>query len=201
MTLRFSPSGQTSIGYKRNRPPNGLEPHLSSNSEEELARNWTQNLPYIAAYVGALSENFHDSQDILQEVAVAVVRKYSAYNRERPFLPWATGIARNEVLAYRRRKAINRQYFDDKSFNLISDAFARAEDEASPLLDALQECMKHSSGKTQRLLRLRYVSDLRYDQMAEKLGMSASSIMVAMHRLRSALHDCITRRLNTGRMP
>jgi len=175
---------------------------LSSNSSEEIAWQWTASLPSVAAYVRSFTHDFHDAQDILQNVSMAVVRKYAEYDRSKPFVAWAIGIARNELLAYRRRKGVYRQFFDDESFEKIGEAFAAVEDDVNPVLEALQKCMMQVSEKSRRLLLLRYIEDLRYEDMAKTLNCSLGSIKVAMHRLRAALRDCVERRMkNAGSMP
>jgi RNA polymerase sigma-70 factor (ECF subfamily) len=170
---------------------------LLTDPKEEIAWQWTASLPSVSAYVRSFTHDFHDAQDILQDVSMAVVRKYAEYDRNKPFVAWAIGIARNELLAYRRRKSIYRQFFDDESFERIGEAFVAAED-VSPVLDALQKCMRQASGKSRGLLRLRYIEGLRYEQMAETLHVSVGSIKVGMHRLRAALRDCVERRMNTA---
>jgi RNA polymerase sigma-70 factor (ECF subfamily) len=172
---------------------------LSTCSNEEIAWQWTASLPSVAAYVRSFTHDFHDAQDILQDVSVAVVRKYADYDRNKPFVAWAIGIARNELLAYRRRKGVYRQFFDDESCEKIGEAFAAAEEEMNPVLEALHKCMRQASGKSQRLLRLRYVDALRYEDIAKTLNVSIGSIKVGMHRLRAALRDCVERRMNNAR--
>jgi RNA polymerase sigma-70 factor (ECF subfamily) len=172
---------------------------LSSNSNEEIAWQWTASLPSVAAYVRSFTHDFHDAQDILQNVSMAVVRKYAEYDRNKPFVAWAIGIARNELLAYRRRKGVYRQFFDDESFEKIGQAFAEEDGNVNPVLEALQKCMKQVSEKSRRLLQLRYIEDLRYEDMAKTLNFSVGSVKVAMHRLRTALRDCVERRMNNAR--
>jgi RNA polymerase sigma-70 factor (ECF subfamily) len=169
---------------------------VSSYSKEEIAWQWTASLPSVAAYIRSFTNNFHDAQDILQEVSMAVVRKYAEYDRNKPFVAWAIGIARNELLAYRRRQSIYRQFFDNDSFERIGEAFAASEEDLDPLLEALQKCMKQASGKSKGLLQLRYIDDLRYEDIAKTLHVSVGSIKVGMHRLRNALRDCIERRVS-----
>jgi RNA polymerase sigma-70 factor, ECF subfamily len=168
-------------------------------SKEEIAWQWTASLPSVSAYIRSFTHDFHDAQDILQDVSVAVVRKYADYDRNKPFVAWAIGIARNELLAYRRRKSIYRQFFDDESFEKIGEAFAMAEEDVNPVLEALQKCMRQASAKSRGLLRLRYIEGLRYEEMAKTLCVSVGSIKVGMHRLRAALRDCVERRMNTAR--
>jgi RNA polymerase sigma-70 factor (ECF subfamily) len=172
---------------------------LSTYSSEEIAWQWTASLPSVAAYIRSFTHDFHDAQDILQDVSMAVVRKYAEYDRNKPFVAWAIGIARNELLAYRRRKSVYRQFFDDETFEKIGEAFAAVEEERKPLLEALQNCMRHASDKSRRLLQLRYIEDLRYEDIAKALNVSLGSIKVGMHRLRAALRDCVERRMNNAR--
>ena len=169
-------------------------------SKEEIAWQWTASLPSVSAYIRSFTHDFHDAQDILQDVSMAVVRKYPEYDRSKPFVAWAIGIARNELLAYRRRKSIYRQFFDDESFERIGEAFSAAEEEdVNPVLEALQKCMRQASGKSRGLLRLRYIEGFRYEEMAKMLSVSVGSVKVGMHRLRAALRDCVERRINTAR--
>ena len=142
---------------------------LSTYWNEEIAWQWTASLPSVAAYIRSFTNDFHDAQDILQNVSMAVVRKYGEYDRNKPFVAWAIGIARNELLAYRRRKSIYRQFFDDESFEKLGEAFAEAEEDVKPLLEALQNCMRQASGKSRRLLQLRYIENLRYEDIAKTL--------------------------------
>lgn len=172
---------------------------MSTYSKEEIAWQWTASLPSVAAYIRSFTHDFHDAQDILQDVSMAVVRKYAEYDQNKPFVAWAIGIARNELLAYRRRKSIYRQFFDDESFEKIGEAFAAAEEDMNPVLEALQNCMKQASGKSRGLLRLRYIEDLRYEDIAKALHVSVGSIKVGMHRLRAALRNCVERRMNASR--
>jgi RNA polymerase sigma-70 factor, ECF subfamily len=172
---------------------------LLSSSNEEIAWQWTASLPSVAAYIRSFTHDFHDSQDILQDVSVAVVRKYDEYDHTKPFVAWAIGIARNELLAYRRRKSVYRQFFDDECFEKIGEAFAAAEEDMNPVMEALQKCMRQASEKTRRLLRLRYIEDLRYEEIAKTLSVSVGSIKVGMHRMRAALRDCVERRMDKAR--
>lgn len=160
---------------------------------EEVAQKWTASLPAVAAFVRSLTHNFHDAQDILQEIAIVVVRKYSDYDQARPFVAWVIGIARNEVLAYRRQLSMQNRIFDDATVEQITQAFAEHGEKLDPLAEALEDCVKRVPERSRRLLELRYINDLPYEQMANTLGASVTSIKVAMHRLRAGLRACVER--------
>lgn len=116
---------------------------------EKVARYWADSQPSVAAYIRSMTGDFHDSQDILQDVAAAVVRKFDDYGRQRSFVAWALGIARNEVLAYRRRTSIDRLIFDDTAFEQISDVL---EEMSGEVLDTVRAPWLHGSYPASTLL-------------------------------------------------
>ncbi len=164
------------------------QPHSRS---EEVAQKWTESLPAVAAYVRSMTPNFHDAQDILQEISMVVVRKYSDYDKSRPFIAWVIGIASTEVMAYRRHLSTESRLFDEATIEQLTRVFVETANQLDPLAEALEDCVKRVPERSRRLLELRYVNDLRYEQMADTLGASVTSIKVAMHRLRANLRTCI----------
>ena len=162
-------------------------------TSEEVARQWTESLPAVAAYVRSMTRNFHDAQDILQEVSMVVVRKYADYDQTRPFIAWVIGIARHEVMAYRRQLSVASRALDDAAIERIAEAFVESREQLNPLAEALEDCIKRVSGKARRLLDLRYINDLPYAEIAKATGASTTSIKVAMHRIRAGLMECVER--------
>jgi RNA polymerase sigma-70 factor (ECF subfamily) len=162
-------------------------------TNEDVAQRWTECLPAVAAFVRSMTRNFHDAQDILQEVSMVVVRKYSDYDKSRPFIAWVIGIARHEVMAYRRQLSVESRVMDDVAVEQIAQAFVESREHLNPLAEALEECIKRVSEKARRLLRLRYIDDLPYAQIARATGANPTSIKVAMHRIRVGLMNCVER--------
>ena len=176
-------------------------PEPPQSRSEEVAQKWTESLPAVAAYVRSMTLNFHDAQDILQEISMVVVRKYNDYDNARPFIAWVIGIARNEVMAYRRHLSIRSRFFDDATVGQLTCAFVETANTLDPLAEALEDCMKRVPQRSRRLLELRYVDDLRYEQMADALGASVTSIKVAMHRIRVGLRTCMEQHPAARGMP
>lgn len=59
-----------------------FDKHIS----EEIAVLWTGAQPAVAAFVSSIIPNFQDADDILQNVAVAVIKNYDKYDKDRPFV-------------------------------------------------------------------------------------------------------------------
>jgi len=69
---------------------------------ERFTLEWTKAQPTVAGDISSLTPDFHQAEDILQRAALALIRKLDEYDREKPFVVWAIGVARLEVLKSRR---------------------------------------------------------------------------------------------------
>jgi len=68
--------------------------------------------------------------------------------------------------------------------------------QSDDLLEALTHCVNQSPDRSRNLLRLRYLEDMSYEQIAGRVRASVNSVKVAMHRLRQALRGCIEEQLS-----
>ena len=169
-----------------------------SHDSEEFVSLWTASQPGVAAFVSSLIPDFHAAQDVLQETARILVTKFDQYDRSRPFIAWAIGVARGEVLAYRRRQATSKLVLDDAALEQLASVYPHIAGDLGPLAAALEICLGQVKGKPRRLLELRYEMDFKPAQMAQHLQLSVNSVTVALHRIRQALRECIESRIAAG---
>jgi RNA polymerase sigma-70 factor (ECF subfamily) len=54
-----------------------------------LAMAWTKAQPAVAAFITSMVGDFHQSEDLLQKTAAAIVIKYDTYDASRSFTAWA----------------------------------------------------------------------------------------------------------------
>lgn len=168
---------------------------MSMNRNEQLAMHWTRAQPTVAAFITALVGDFNDAEDILQQTAVALVRKFDDYDPDRPFIAWAIGIARLQVLKYRRDQAVERRRFSDAMIDQIAATYDEMSDELDRMRRVLGRCVDAVEDEPRQLLELRYGEDLKPAAIAERMGLAAGAVRVMLHRLRAALRECIERRL------
>lgn len=160
----------------------------------QAMRLWTLAQPVVSAYVTSAVRDFSARDDILQDIAVAVIESFDRYDPSRPFTHWALGIARNQVGLYLRRLHRDRLVFDDATMNYLAEAFVSISDEPSRKLDQLQYCLRELDGRARELCRLRYEHDLKPAAIAESLGMTANSVAKALQRIRDQLRACMERK-------
>ncbi len=160
----------------------------------QAARLWTLAQPVVSAFVTSVVRDFSARDDVLQEIAVAVIESFERYDSSRSFVGWALGIARNQVGLYLRRVRRDRLVFDDETIGCLASAFGAVSADETPKLDFLQDCLRGLEGRARELCDLRYRQDLKPAAIAEAVGMTANSVAKSLQRIRDQLRECIERK-------
>lgn len=160
---------------------------------EQFAALWTQAQPVVAAYIRTLLPDFHQGEEVLQRVAVVLVRKFDAYDASKPFVPWAIGFARFEVLRYRRDHATDRHQFDSDIVERVAELYQSDEIDFSSFRGALRSCVGKLQGRNRQALLLRYTQDVAPTEIAKEMGMTPNAVRQLLHRVRASLRKCIER--------
>ena len=168
---------------------------LNQKAITELTVYWTKVQPEVANFVSLMVPSFHDAEDVLQQVAVALVKKFHEFDRREPFRNWAIGIAKYEILAYRRRKARDRHVFDEALMEQVADAYEKTRPMLEEAREGLAQCMEKVQGRNRRLLEMWYRDGIDQVRIAQQLSTTPNTIYVALHRVRTALRDCVGRHL------
>lgn len=163
--------------------------------EDKFLRAYTAIQDDLRAYVHAIVRHAAAEDDVLQEVALVLWRKWPSYDPSRaPFGAWARGIASTEILRLRRRRARQPALLDEAAIAAIDAAWDRHPVQ-DPHLEALEHCLEGLDPRQRRLLELRYREDLELEAIAARIDRGAEAVGKALQRLRLALADCVRRRL------
>jgi RNA polymerase sigma-70 factor (ECF subfamily) len=162
---------------------------------ELLAAHWTRSQRTVAAFVRTLVTDFHDSEEVLQRVAVALVRKFDQYDPARPFVPWAIGCAKLEALSFLRQRGADRLVFDDAIVERIADTCSREAADDLPMPVFLQQCVDELDGRSRRAIQLRYSGDMRTAQIAREMQLSDPAARMLLSRARVLLRKCVELRV------
>jgi RNA polymerase sigma-70 factor (ECF subfamily) len=164
-------------------------------NQEELAARWTQAQRRVEAFIVSLVVDFHQASDILQNVAMVVVRKREEYDPQRPFLPWVLQIAQLEVLKHRRTHARDRHVFSEELIEQLAAASGELSGDLIERRQALSQCIQRVTGRGRQALVLRYVEGLKASEVAQRLGLAAGATRMLLLRVREALRTCIEHHL------
>jgi RNA polymerase sigma-70 factor (ECF subfamily) len=170
-------------------------PLAPAQSRELLARNWVTAQTSVLAFLIASTPQFSDAEDLLQEVAAQAALQFDHYDPDRPFLPWVLGIAKIKIADFYRGRNRERLVFVGEAIEAVAGACLRVQETMIEEQRALRECLQETTGRSRELLLLRYAHDMKPRHIAERLGMSAAAVRVTLSRVRTALSDCVRRRL------
>src|SRR5438132_12773457 len=114
----------------------------------DIARLLMQHRTALYGFIYACVRNHADTEDILQNVSVAVTESIGQLKDESGFLPWAREIARRRVLAH-RRSARREMVCDPEVVRALAEASERVEQEqpASVHRAALMACLEGLPGE------------------------------------------------------
>jgi len=150
----------------------------------------------LRSYLYTLTRDQQGLEDLLQEVSLVIWRKFDQYDFERPFLPWAMGIARLEAAHWRRVKSTEKVQFTPEVEESLAKAYADVEDELSIRRRALAKCIEKLGENGRELLHLRYQRNLSLNEISKLQGSTLNAINKALGKIRRLLQEC-TRRSST----
>ena len=185
-------------------------PAASRDQVAEIARisafseRWTRCQPTVRAYLASFLPDASTLDDCLQEIALVAWRKGPLEKDDSAFLGHCLACARRIGLAALRKKKHDRlQLLAPDVAEALADTVALRERSASSTpadrIDALRHCLGRLQPGQRDLIELRYGKDGNRSLIREagRLGKSPDTIYKRLERLRLALRECVTRRMNS----
>ena len=165
---------------------------------ERFVRLFAAAQSEVLRYILALVPDLDDAQEILQETAVDLWKKFDRYDPDHPFVPWACRFAYFQVLKFRDRQARRRRFL---SLEAIDQLAAERAEESAVLDDrrrALATCLKLLSDSERLMIEQRYSRRMPVAQLSLVTGRNIATLYKALERLRRRLFECVNRRLGPG---
>jgi len=166
-----------------------------SDSTEQFVRQLTEHQNRMYGYVFSLLGDHSRAADVVQETNMVLWRKIAEFEPDRPFLPWAFGIARMQVLASLRDQKRDRFLLDPNLAEQMSETAEKHAGEFDNVREALRPCLQRLSEKNRDLIERRYYRGMTIDALATSLDRTAGSLKVALLRIRRQLGECVQKRL------
>jgi RNA polymerase sigma-70 factor (ECF subfamily) len=156
----------------------------------------------LYGYIHSLVRDLNDTDDLFQQVALVLWRKFDEFDRQRSFFAWACGVARLEVANFLRSRGRHRLYFSDELNLLLIEAQAElTSDETEARRLALTGCVEKLRQRDRDLLLECYGGSAGVPEAAEKSGRSPQSVYNSLRRIRRALFECVRRTLEQQTRP
>lgn len=164
-------------------------------SMKHALRHWTIVQPIVASYVHSLVRDHSTRDDLMQDIAIAVLESFDRYDPAQPFAAWAIGIARNHVRLHFRTVHRSRLRFSDSFMDQLSESFSQVSPRELHYLVHLQTCLDQLDGRAKQLCEARYSENQKPSQISQWLGGSPNGVAKALQRIRERLRECIDRQV------
>jgi len=119
-----------------------------------------------------------DSEDVVQEILLAIHLKRQTWMQDQPFLPWLNAIARHKLIDVMRRRGRRGEVPIEGLIEILPDA----EPEPESSHAELNKLVSQLDGKQQTVVSSISLDGNSIKDTATKLGMSEGAVRVAFHR-------------------
>jgi len=139
----------------------------------------------------------HAAEDLLQDLAERMWRKFGEYDESRPFVAWGIGFARLLAMEWRRAQQRLPLPLDEETLDLLTNQAAEEVSCHDIRVDALRECIKRLTDRQRAALRLRYQESIPVAEIARSWNRSQMAIYKALKYIHRTLLDCISQSLSS----
>jgi RNA polymerase sigma-70 factor (ECF subfamily) len=160
---------------------------------DRFLRLFTTNEPAVRAFVRRLVPLREDAQDVMQEIALVLWRKFGEYKSSNDFRRWAFGVARYEILAWLRDKTRDRHLLAADVVELLADESVKADRRLESQRDALRACLDKLPKPERQLVMAAYGRGACIQDVAAFSGRTVAAFYQWLHRVRLLLLNCVRR--------
>ena len=176
-------------------------PRPKDNSHDSFIRLYVECEESLRGFVRSLLPTLEDAREVMQNTAAILWKKFDQLDDPENFRKWAFGVARFEVLSYRRDKARDRHIFGEELIIQLAQDSEKIEVDSDREIKALKSCLAKLPPKHSALVREAYDKDLKIKEIAEREGRTPMSVYKVLHRARMALADCVKETLEAEGAP
>jgi RNA polymerase sigma-70 factor (ECF subfamily) len=180
-------SGPDAVTGQSSGPESGLY--------EAFLAHFSRGQPQVQAFIRSLVHDRTSADDVFQATSLTLWRKFSTFRADAEFVPWALGIARNEVLHHWRSRRRDRLVFSEAVLAQLADVALSVANEADPRQAALESCIEKLPERQRQLVALFYGQQLPAETIAVSWDRTVHAVYKALKVMRRNLMDCVDRTL------
>ncbi|MBY0229417.1 MAG: sigma-70 family RNA polymerase sigma factor [Gemmataceae bacterium] len=151
-----------------------------------------------------LVDSTEDAQDVVQEAFLHAYQALESFKGDAQFFTWLYRIAMNAAISLRRKKKPVARIVgpdgepvvdpaDESAGNRPSDALEQAEQGST-----VRRALAKLSAEHRAVLVMKDMEELKYEEMAEALGVPVGTIRSRLHRARLELREILEREEANG---
>jgi len=157
----------------------------------DFVRQLVQSQNKIHAYILALVPDWNDADDILQDTAEIMWRKYGNNVKIDNFAALGMSVARNLIFSHFRNKKKHECLLQDDILENIAEYAQELSSYADDRVNVLRGCLAKLNGKDKELIRLRYEEGLNVKSVAQVSNRSVDGLYKSLGRIHDAIMRCV----------
>jgi RNA polymerase sigma-70 factor (ECF subfamily) len=154
-----------------------------------------QHQAAVWRYLRYLGADGTEAADLTQETFLAFARARFAERDPRQTAGYLRTVARNQLLALRRRQRREINTVELEAADSVWAAAAGADGDLRDFLDALRECTGQLEGRCRQAIDMHYREGFGREAIAERLDMKPDGVKTLLRRTRQTLRECVERKL------
>lgn len=167
------------------------------NSPDQFLPLFLAAQPDLRAFIGAMVRDPVTREDVFQEVAMILWKKFELYDPARSFGAWARGVAAHKIMEDRRLRSRLPESCTPETLEALSAGFAKDDAEAmwQDREKALNYCLELLPARTAGFINQRYTGQRPVEVIAQEADMTVDALYQTLSRVRRQLRECVQRRL------
>ena len=167
------------------------DPARENSRHEQFMALFLRHQARVYSYIRSMVLHRADAQEIMQEVALVLWRRFDEFEPGSHFDRWACRVAFHQVRYFFQKKHRHGLVFSSELMETIADDAAAVGRNLDPFRDALEECVGQLPPHDRDLLHRRYKEDATNRTVARDVGRSESAVSRALSRIYESLLHCI----------
>lgn len=167
--------------------------HREDASELVFTRLFVANERALYGFLLSLVHDHGAVDDLMQELAGRLWKKFDQYDEARPFVAWGIGFARLLAFEWRRKQQKLPVPLDEATLDALADEAAIHAEHYDERRDLLRVCMKELTDHQRKTLHARYYDERPVAEIARGWQRTEMAVYKVLKRAHEALVKCMRR--------
>ena len=167
-------------------------------SQAQFLRLFLPSERELFRYIAALVPNVGDAEEIVQQTAVELWKKFDQYDTRQPFTPWACRFAINIVKQWVASRKRWQALLEAGLAEELANRRAQLRPQFENRLSHLDQCLEKLPSEQRGIVEAYYFRRQCIDVIADETRRSVESVYKTPQRIRLMLRQCIERSEQNG---
>ena len=159
-----------------------------------MVRNYSERLYW---HLRSMVHCHEDADDLLQNTWIRVWKAIDGFRNDSRLYTWLYRIATNEAITFLNRSKVKAALsFDSYSHRIAGRLEAEGHFDGDKIQLALQKAIAKLPARQKAVFTMRYYEEMPYEDMAEILGVTASSLKASYHHAHKKVTEALKAQLD-----